>query len=57
MQNDLDRKTGQRTLDEAWSEVAGHYGLDFVGEMAKRLFLKLWYDKDEREKKLLELER
>lgn len=50
-------KPGQRDLDDAVSDLAGTLGLDFVGEVAKRIFLKLWYDPKERSEKLLEMNR
>jgi hypothetical protein len=53
----IERPTGQRNLDEAMTEIAGNLGLDFVGEMAKRVFMRLWLDPEERRRKLLEMNR
>lgn len=50
-------KPGQRNLDDALSELSGNLGLDFVSEVAKRIFYKLWYDPKDRREKLLELNR
>ena len=55
--NEREHKNGQRNLDDAVSDLAGHLGLDLVGEMAKRVFMRLWLDPEERRAKLLEMNR